>query len=900
MIGVKKYIFIFFIFFSYIGISKTNLNYSAVKNGVEQINFLENFNKEKGIVSQKWYVYFLEEDLEYLKNVIANVDNEYKNIHVDNSVVTEHLYLKNLNDKLIEINKRNDLDVYVAFTGSENKISIPVIPKDKKTISSKISYLDSLVRYGSLSPNEKNNLLDSKNSLELYTKELKTVIKRIYEGSDLVSRSSAQNIIMPFSNLTIRSVYTSEGIKQKKFWSYSLHLAKVNERFNKLHFKKVYNSSEVKNKAFGRTKHLQSVSRQVLGIEMYFDNEVPAIEDSEKEECLALLEDPRYKPLLQARILSPAIYENPCILKNMGRMGPIDMTKSQWMQDTEFMIAAPLYCAILAPFAVEFLVPVAVESFGTERLTNSAVAMTAAVAIETVMLYAFTGTPTQKGNFTESLLGVNKINVVYEGVKALAKIPFAHELVLDCAFNGTDASKAISDFENYKLEWESKKCLLGVGITILAKVGLNQGGAYFKTLVDIAKKEPQVFVNGWSTLLKEIGPGQREAVLKLIEEVFQGTGIKPSKLKDYINQIKKGTDDIADNIDNTADDIGGNIDNTADDVVEAVDGALDNADNTAGDVIEAVDGAISKLKQFDGVSDDLVNSLSNKISLDELDKVVEIISKQSDDFPINSFLDDLSKGSVGFKNKIINNSEWIDAWETIIGNPMIRKDIKALESVSKIIDNTNLASVINKTDLSNIVNKLAQKGVKCRTCTGGNSAYKYLDEILDDIEFGAVKYGDEYTSVLIGFKQGGNFAEGAMFVASSLKKYPNDFPMGTVFEFTEVTIGGVRRVDVRVNNTFFEFKSVTLTNGMPPTGFANQFIKDLQLTDVNDLSQIKWWFDASKTSSISKADFLNALENAPITPDALNTIINKFSPNGSWDDVVDLIDNDFNQIFNLK
>lgn len=569
---MKKYIFIFFILFSYLGISKTKLTDAIVKNGVEQINFLENFNKEKNNISKKWYIYFLEEDLKYLKKVITDVDNEYENIHVDNSVVTEDLYLKNLNDKLIEINKRNDLDVYVAFTGSENEISIPIIPKDRKTITDKISYLDSLVRYGSLTPNEKINLLESKNSLELYTKELKTVIKRIYEGSNLISKSGADNIIMPFSNLTIRSVYTPEGIKQKKFWSYSLHLAKVSERFNKLHFKKVYNSPEVKNKAFGSTKHLKSVSRQVLGIEMYFDSEVPAIVDSEKEECLALLEDPRYKPLLQARILSPAIHENPCILKNMGRMGPIDMTKSQWMQDTEFMIAAPLYCAILAPFAVEFLVPVAVESFGTERLTNSAVAMTAAVAIETVMLYAFTGTPEQKGNFTKSLLGVNKINVVYEGVKALAKIPFAHELVLDCAYNGVDASKAVSDLENYKLEWESKKCLIGVGITILAKVGLNQGGAYFKTLVDIARKEPQVFVSGWSALLKEIGSGHREAALKLIEEVFQGTGIKPSKIKEYIENIKKSVDevkeDVVDNVDNTTNDLGGgSIDNTAGDNV---------------------------------------------------------------------------------------------------------------------------------------------------------------------------------------------------------------------------------------------------------------------------------------------------------------------------------------------
>jgi hypothetical protein len=171
---------------------------------------------------------------------------------------------------------------------------------------------------------------------------------------------------------------------------------------------------------------------------------------------------------------------------------------------------------------------------------------------------------------------------------------------------------------------------------------------------------------------------------------------------------------------------------------------------------------------------------------------------------------------------------------------------------------------------------------------------------MDDIEFGAVKYGSEYSSVLTGFKQGGNFAEGAMFVASSMKKYPNEFPVGTVFEFTEVTAGGVRRVDVRVYNSFYEFKSVALNNGMPPNGFANQFIKDLQLSNVTDLSQIKWWFDASKTSNLSKADFLNSLDNVTLNSQVVDDLLIKFAPNGDWNDIVDLVDINFDQIFKRK
>ena len=103
---------------------------------------------------------------------------------------------------------------------------------------------------------------------------------------------------------------------------------------------------------------------------------------------------------------------------------------------------------------------------------------------------------------------------------------------------------------------------------------------------------------------------------------------------------------------------------------------------------------------------------------------------------------------LAFQNPV-RTADLVEAWKAVIGNPMIRKDITTLESVSRIISNTDISTVISKTDLSDIVNKLAQKGVRCRTCTGGNPAYKYLDEILDDIEFGAVKYGDDYAVEII-------------------------------------------------------------------------------------------------------------------------------------------------------
>ena len=244
----------------------------------------------------------------------------------------------------------------------------------------------------------------------------------------------------------------------------------------------------------------------------------------------------------------------------------------------------------------------------------------------------------------------------------------------------------------------------------------------------------------------------------------------------------------------------------------------------------------------------------------------------------------------------------VKAWKVIGGHPLIRKDIATLESAGKILDNAGISSVISSADLKTTVEKLAKKGVRCQTCSSGNPAYRYMDEILDDLEYGASKFGDNYSSVVTGFKQGGNFAEGAMFVSKAVKKYADEFPPKSIFEFTtKTTADNVRRVDVKVpkgfngKDVFFEFKSV---KEVPPLGFATQFVKDLDLPEVDDLNQLKWWFDKDKVSSLPKQKFIDALENASISQDILNKLI-KVGPKKK-EALVDLIDDQFDIIFSVK
>lgn len=193
-----------------------------------------------------------------------------------------------------------------------------------------------------------------------------------------------------------------------------------------------------------------------------------------------------------------------------------------------------------------------------------------------------------------------------------------------------------------------------------------------------------------------------------------------------------------------------------------------------------------------------------------------------------------------------------------------------------------------------VVQKLAAKGVKCRTCVNGNST-RYLDEVLDDLEHGAVKFGTAYAKVISDIKAGNNFTEGAMWVAEGVRKYSNDFPANsTVFE--EVIENGARRVDVKVGNILYEFKSNATA---PLFGFdVTQFVKDMSAGEVSNLNQIKWWFDGKKVTSLPKQQFIDLLQNANIE----QSIIDKFVLNGpkTKQSLINLIDANFNSIFTKK
>ena len=108
----------------------------------------------------------------------------------------------------------------------------------------------------------------------------------------------------------------------------------------------------------------------------------------------------------------------------------------------------------------------------------------------------------------------------------------------------------------------------------------------------------------------------------------------------------------------------------------------------------------------------------------------------------------------------------------------------------------------------------------------------------------------------------------------------------------------VRRMDVTVgsveNMVYYEFKSVT---NIPPKNFAEQFLKDLEI--ANDLSQIKWYFDGKKISTLNKELFLQELEKVEIKRELIEKWVGE-AEKPSKESLLVFIEEHFDEIFKIK
>ena len=227
-------------------------------------------------------------------------------------------------------------------------------------------------------------------------------------------------------------------------------------------------------------------------------------------------------------------------------------------------------------------------------------------------------------------------------------------------------------------------------------------------------------------------------------------------------------------------------------------------------------------------------------------------------------------------NALFRDTDAVNALTRLRNNPILRKLGLTDEIASKLKGAENLSFTQIIDNLENFARKTADNNVELK----------------------------DFNKVLRQLTEGGGKSDGANWVITYITKHIGEFKgRKLVFEeFNSTTLGG-RFIDVTDetivrSKVFYEFKSV---KKVPPKDFTEQFMKDL--SNADNLSQIKWIFNGSKNPVDFRKNMLEAIDNIFNSKNSniqrqLRQISEKIT---GFDDVNILksdIINNFNNIFN--
>ena len=254
---------------------------------------------------------------------------------------------------------------------------------------------------------------------------------------------------------------------------------------------------------------------------------------------------------------------------------------------------------------------------------------------------------------------------------------------------------------------------------------------------------------------------------------------------------------------------------------------------------------------------------------------------------------------------VLNNLELIEnvgtknykSWKLLrdAGRTQLMKNADVLETLTRIRANKNLKKIGATDEL--LAKIQGVEGVSYEQVLNN------LDLFANNMAKNNVTLND-FNKVLNQLTQEVSKRDGANWIVEYLAKNSDQFKGKTIKfeEFNSTTLGG-RFVDVTdetfsFNKIFYEFKSVKT---VPPKDFAEQFMKDL--SNADNLSQIKWIFNGSKNPVDFKKNMLEAIDNIFNSKNSniqrqLRQISEKIT---GFDDINILksdIINNFNNIFN--
>ena len=247
---------------------------------------------------------------------------------------------------------------------------------------------------------------------------------------------------------------------------------------------------------------------------------------------------------------------------------------------------------------------------------------------------------------------------------------------------------------------------------------------------------------------------------------------------------------------------------------------------------------------------------------------------------------------------VLNNLELIEnvgtknykSWKLLkdAGRTQLMKNADVLETLTRIRSNKNLKKIGATDEL--LAKIQGVEGVSYEQVLNN------LDLFANNMAKNNVTLND-FNKVLNQLTQEVSKRDGANWIVEYLAKNSDQFKGKTIKfeEFNSTTLGG-RFVDVTDetivrSKVFYEFKSVKT---VPPKDFAEQFMKDL--SNANNLSQIKWIFNGSKNPPNFKQNMLEAIDKLPLTDNLGKKLLGE---NSNKEFLKLRIKKDFDEIFNL-
>ena len=216
---------------------------------------------------------------------------------------------------------------------------------------------------------------------------------------------------------------------------------------------------------------------------------------------------------------------------------------------------------------------------------------------------------------------------------------------------------------------------------------------------------------------------------------------------------------------------------------------------------------------------------------------------------------------------VLNNLELIEnvgtknykSWKLLrdAGRTQLMKNADVLETLTRIRSNKNLKKIGATDELL----------AKIQGVEGVNyeQVLNNLDLFANNMAKNNVTLND-FNKVLNQLTQEVSKRDGANWIVEYLAKNSDQFKGKTIKfeEFNSTTLGG-RFVDVTDetivrSKVFYEFKSVKT---VPPKDFTEQFMKDL--SNADNLSQIKWIFNGNKNPVDFRKNMLEAIDKLPLT-----------------------------------